>query len=377
MDTSSPQNGCWSDLPLELLEKIVSCLENSYLHVLRFRAVCRSWRSSTPLPPRIPSLMLPPLDVESEPILIKELAVYFVQQAVSGTGSTPLLLRAHETSDVMILEELFNPLPLEERNRRTELDLIDFRVRELWFDYSLQSDDGCVVAFTDSVAVNSSFRKTDCGRFTAVAWIYNRSVFAMWRMEADMWTTTTYSALPPLRSFVYCNDKLYAHDYFTGPVVAISATKPDCIELRPVAQAKLDTVRPYNLFLVESFGDLYLVTEYYSEPYFVVEKLDDEEEGGEWVKPGDEWKERLLFLSSSSSFSLMAKDFPEYKANCIYLPGIYNFYGTGPSGIGVFDMEDGTAMWWCDYYDCPEPPIWLHRYFQQPHQNEEFIHQRE
>ncbi|KAJ4842357.1 hypothetical protein Tsubulata_030431 [Turnera subulata] len=57
----------WSDLSRELLEMIVNCLQNNYLDVLRFRAVCRSWRrSSTPLPRAIPSLGVPPFVINDD-----------------------------------------------------------------------------------------------------------------------------------------------------------------------------------------------------------------------------------------------------------------------------------------------------------------------
>ncbi|KAK8527132.1 hypothetical protein V6N12_054357 [Hibiscus sabdariffa] len=49
------QRSCWSQLPRDLLSCISQHLD-SRLHVLRFRAVCSSWRASVPLPPKSPSL---------------------------------------------------------------------------------------------------------------------------------------------------------------------------------------------------------------------------------------------------------------------------------------------------------------------------------
>ncbi|KAJ4821956.1 hypothetical protein Tsubulata_032144, partial [Turnera subulata] len=54
---------CWSDLPCDLLEKIVNCHKSSRLYILRFRGVCRQWRSSIPLPPTYPSSLKLPFPV--------------------------------------------------------------------------------------------------------------------------------------------------------------------------------------------------------------------------------------------------------------------------------------------------------------------------
>ncbi|KAJ4849709.1 hypothetical protein Tsubulata_018995, partial [Turnera subulata] len=110
---------------------------------------------------------------------------------------------------------------------------------------------------------------------------------------------------------------------------------------------------------------------------FEVLKLD--EEGEEWVElGGDELKERVIFLghyyyygnrspsSSSFAFSVMAKDFPEYYANCIYVHGRkftrYLRKGFDCFDYGIFELEDFRVRSWSDYYsDGPEPPTWLHK----------------
>lgn len=67
MNSANPRIALsWSGLPPELLEKIGKRLHTD-IDVRRFRAVCRSWRSSTP-PYRFPTIKLPyPFDAEAEP----------------------------------------------------------------------------------------------------------------------------------------------------------------------------------------------------------------------------------------------------------------------------------------------------------------------
>lgn len=45
------QSRSWADLQPELLSSIYNRFDGSRLLLQRFRAVCRSWRSSCPLPP--------------------------------------------------------------------------------------------------------------------------------------------------------------------------------------------------------------------------------------------------------------------------------------------------------------------------------------
>ncbi|KAJ4827184.1 hypothetical protein Tsubulata_030175 [Turnera subulata] len=367
----------WSDLPSELLEKIGSCFQNNYVDVLRFRAVCSSWRrySSTPLPPRIRSLStLPPLVSRdnSYQYVLKELVVYSAQPARLSTTTPPLLLKQslQQSGDdaVMILKLLNSPVPLDGGNfkyRGKVFDLQDFRVNEMGFDHHLvPSGHGCsAVVNPREVAVSSRLCNIgDDKGFTVMAVLprYFASL-AVWRMGEESWTIITQDP----RSFhfdsvSYLNDKFYAMDLRRN--IAVIEYDKEIVTLRQVAQGKGKEHDRYKepKILVESLGNIFLVQgdlEQWKQDRtfrFEVEKLDEKE--GRWVKPSrDELKGHLLFAGYCRSFSLMPNDFPEYnKTNCIHFT---DFCIHSP--FAIFDLEDGRVKSWCEYHGCKwQLPTW-------------------
>ncbi|KAJ4835841.1 hypothetical protein Tsubulata_035335 [Turnera subulata] len=104
MMASPPSQRSWSDLPPELLSEIARFLRTSRLAILRFRGVCRSWRSSTP-PPKInpPSL---PLFQHCRHTVV-ESTVYSIQPTSDPTA-IPWLVRAqYSESGELIVKDLF------------------------------------------------------------------------------------------------------------------------------------------------------------------------------------------------------------------------------------------------------------------------------
>ncbi|KAJ4824096.1 hypothetical protein Tsubulata_044248, partial [Turnera subulata] len=214
--------GRWSDLPRDLLERIGNCLQNDYLDILRFRAVCSSWRrysSTDPLPPMIPSLTLPPLVYlnDSYQYVLKELAVYSVQPAhLPGTVTTPLVLSQSlksQTDEVMILKALNSPLCI--KHKGLVFDLRDFRVKEMWSDYCLVPSVLVSSSRTlppSEVAVSSSFRNIcDNDGFTVMAVIRPCSSLFVWTARDEGWTIINDPRFM-FDKVTYLNDKFYALD---------------------------------------------------------------------------------------------------------------------------------------------------------------------
>ncbi|KAJ4847010.1 hypothetical protein Tsubulata_048100 [Turnera subulata] len=294
---TSPQYSRWSDLPSELLEKIGSCLQNSYIGILRFRAVCSTWRrySSTPLPPKIQSLTLPPIVYlnNSYQYVLKELAVYSVQPAHLH-NTTPLLLKQSlESTDdpVMILKPLNSPLLDDRKHRGLVFDLRDFKVNEMWFDHCLlpRGHDGSRTVNPPEVevAVSSSLCNIGDDEGLTVVAIVPRlsSSLAVWRMGDKSWTITRDRRFQLFHSVSYFNDKFYAMDSKRN-IVVIDCDK-DTVNIRQlVAQGNCNEWNPYQI-LVESLGDIFLVQREFRRQdnieRCVVEKLDEKE--GKWVKP--------------------------------------------------------------------------------------------
>ncbi|KAJ4834094.1 hypothetical protein Tsubulata_024069 [Turnera subulata] len=100
-------------------------------------------------------------------------------------------------------------------------------------------------------------------------------------------------------------------------------------------------------------------------------KLDERK--GRWVKILDELKDCILFISAPCSFSVLARHFPGYKANCIYINKIHFTYCKEirtachhpGSGVVVYDIENGDVAELCHQYGCSPifwpPPCWLYK----------------
>ncbi|KAJ4835460.1 hypothetical protein Tsubulata_033822 [Turnera subulata] len=94
---SNASHSQWSDLPIDLLDKIAGCLETQS-DLGRFRSVCRGWRSSAPPPPplkasrvlRLP--WLPICDEFDEPYYfgLKEFTVYSIEPLPMDCHYKPL-----------------------------------------------------------------------------------------------------------------------------------------------------------------------------------------------------------------------------------------------------------------------------------------------
>ncbi|KAJ4843210.1 hypothetical protein Tsubulata_011419 [Turnera subulata] len=345
------KNYCWTDLPLDLLEKIGSYLQDSYVDILRFRAVCSSWRSSTPLPPIVPSLKtLPPLvpddNNKSRHCLLKKLTVFSLQPADDLSGATtPLLLRTLPSKPNSKSEQEDHVIPLEALNypelgAKYLLDTRDFRVKEIWFDHYLEAVDG------------SSSDNENPTRGVAVCWgddfdvcmvmvVTPSSELEMWRTGDDSWAFLDSS--DKFVSVVYFNEKFFALDQF-GRVLAIDAAKPNSVqEISRDPTTFLENCYEVDFVLVKSLGHLFLVFE--DREWFMRTLMLDEVKG-EWVRPprdDESRRERLLFVTLKSSFSIVAKDFPEYNDTWIVYFRDHPF----------------------PFHGCCEPPNWVQKFLAQ------------
>ncbi|MBA0850261.1 hypothetical protein Goshw_027511 [Gossypium schwendimanii] len=145
----------WSELPKELISYIAKCLDTR-TDVLRFRAVCCSWRASVPLPPKSPKLPMHfslPVNDPRKPIVsavISQTVVYRIAQP--GFHAHPnrksCFIRVEETEQ----ENKFRLVnPFSERlikhmpaNFPKEINHLNFRVEELTKGFSIRllKDDG-------------------------------------------------------------------------------------------------------------------------------------------------------------------------------------------------------------------------------------------
>ncbi|XP_058010134.1 F-box protein SKIP23-like [Hevea brasiliensis] len=146
MDASSPH---WASLQSDLLYRIAKCLSTS-VDVLRFRAVCHSWRSSIPSPPKIPSLKLhfpigPRPYLNGYLLLIKS-TVYAFQSLTNSDSSCDtartLLIKIQESKSgkMILIDPLFasHSENLDTTEFPRVLNLLDDRVHEISKAYVLE-----------------------------------------------------------------------------------------------------------------------------------------------------------------------------------------------------------------------------------------------
>ncbi|KAL0303868.1 UNVERIFIED_CONTAM: putative F-box protein [Sesamum radiatum] len=138
----------WSDLPQELVEKIVDCLDTE-TDVLRFRAICSSWRSLTRPFKRSPCtpLKLPLISKTSNPFFkdayysLIERNVYRIQLPES-TEPRFRLVKTERSSDGKLC--ILNPVCgrrikiLSETQLPKLLNTLNFRISEVCKGYTLR-----------------------------------------------------------------------------------------------------------------------------------------------------------------------------------------------------------------------------------------------
>ncbi|KAJ4830721.1 hypothetical protein Tsubulata_015591 [Turnera subulata] len=351
---------CWSDLTCDLLEKIVNCHKSSRLYIIRFRGVFRQWRSSLPLPPTYPSSpklpfpMAPDFTVPDKLILMESTicSIQLLSQTTSSTSTTttpPCLVRIQhsESGNAIVQNLLCNPLPNDWNTSRPfflMMDLLDFRVSEICNDHLLDQ----VVPPTRKVAVASGFSKIGEG-FTVMAVISGKLL--AWRMEDDKWTSIFDHAF--FLKVSYIRGKFYAIGY-GGLAITVD---PDSLKTTQLAHERQGCPFDILSYVVVSCGDILGVFVGGSIISIQVGKLDEEKHL--WVKAGDELKNRIAFIGINYSFSVLAKDFPGYKANSIYFDNTYPNFAESPvcghpgSTVVVYEMEKGFGSELCDQCDCP------------------------
>ncbi|XP_010266938.1 PREDICTED: F-box protein SKIP23-like [Nelumbo nucifera] len=390
----------WSQLPHELLELIAKQL-TTYFDVLRFRAVCSTWRSAVSprryrLPGRFPILTNEEVTDTSGGFYLSKRSIFRLglpenhRQVVAGAGSDGWLIKVEEdTPEVM---HLLNPLsrnqikPLPATFPKV-LDLSEIRVSELGQEYVLQYVDYRSSGDADNLYMEKVVFSLNpaYGHDYMLLTIHVSGKLAMFKSGDETWTIIQDLTFP-YDDVIHFKGKFYAVDH-TGRTVTVDSSPAVTVIAFPVFGGD-------KKFLVESEGDLLLVDMYLSvgpdddpnnnededaifghiDSYiiektvkFEVFKLDPGRQ--KWVSMkslGD----RLLFLGDNCSFSASASDFAGCKGNCIYFTDNF-FHSNGEEDgapfmdhdIGVFNLEDGSIGPLASYPGYSKlfwpPPSWI------------------
>ncbi|KAK9284135.1 hypothetical protein L1049_023302 [Liquidambar formosana] len=360
----------WSDLPTDLLAMIGERL-NTRMDILRFRGVCKSWRSSIPpYPPYPPSpLRLPfpvppncPIDeIPHGYITVTEFTIYRLQEnpkasifeassfsSSSSSRSKNILakVREEDKNNVCILTP-FSEVPIQLWHKKFPrvMNLFDFHVSEIGKIYRTPSyslHNGSSIRWfhcINKVAVSSSnFVRT--GSYAVMA-IYNHGRLCFLKSGDEEWTAIDEQN-SGYREVISHKGKFYAVTH-TGRAIVVDSFS----EVSEIACSIFGGGGGRQMHLVESLDDLLLVDRC---PYFGpalvkfrVHKLDEEEH--KWVEMTS-LGERVLFVDQDGSFSVSSRDLTGCEGNCIYYVDRYlNKY------TSVFSLEDGRVR--------PASSFWL------------------
>ncbi|KAG8650511.1 F-box protein SKIP23 [Manihot esculenta] len=401
--TSKPD---WSQLHSELLELILSKL--SLVQIIRFKAVCSSWRSiaesyvssSCYAPfPQTPWLLLPPNqedDTDSRCFFsLEDKKVYQIKNMGNQFGCDVWRVGSSHGWLLVLDDEanpfLFNPFS-QVRIRLPTLEIFMFEVNRSYFIQELRK-----FFITKAVLLSDPSRDKNYGVLVIFGY---RSRLAFCAKTGSCWTVLN-GASQGYSDIICSNDIVYA------------LTLDNSIEVwdfhacLPRKRREIHPLIPKNMveatesfrgshssqsYLVESSGDLLLVMRYVGNfvnqegepvdetyllsdedtqplvcPYqtlmFHVYKLDYNEQ--KWVEV-DNLKNEALFLGGNHSMSLSAQEFSGFERNCIYFTDdnwnlMNGDYLYGGHDFGKFSLEDKTVkpFYACDLGRIDPPPFWI------------------
>ncbi|PRQ47295.1 putative F-box domain-containing protein [Rosa chinensis] len=363
-DTCGNQRGeCWSDLPVELLQSIAKRLDTK-IDVSRSRAVCKSWRFS-----------IPPLTVNSPPIkvhlgnvirrgvrLVKKTTlgmrvVYHVAPQPPASNSRGWLVKVTEgeapldKTHIMLHPLSGTPFPknpVANPLLPKELNFYDFRVSELSRTYHTP------YTFPVAVSLNS-----DCPALMMI--VEGKLYHCKLGVDGEIPKCKEIESLISSIKYVdvICHEGKFYVVSVDGRTVVVDSSLTAKMIATPISAPVIPRSVPACIrkrYLVESFGELLLViylattTEcrHLSElgVTFEIFKLNAAEK--QWVEMAT-LDDRILFVGEDSCFSVLARDFPGCKGNCIYFYDPCSRrckYRSQPrifSNIGVFDIDGGGS----------------------------------
>ncbi|KAF2312476.1 hypothetical protein GH714_034809 [Hevea brasiliensis] len=237
MDSSSPQ---WASLGIDLLSKIAKCLDTS-VDILRFSAVCYSWRSSIPPPPKIPSpcpsLKLP-FAIGPNPCLNPNRRGYFllIESTIYALQPLTKISDSCKTTKTWLIK-------IEESKSGKVLNFLDYRVDETSKAHGLKFVDQGKAPELDfnelksttmikKVVTSSNLDKIGDG--FAIMALHTAGKLGVWRMGDTEWHNINDNReRSHYYDIVYHKWKFYALD-FTGLVLSVDPATLKLTEFSPV-----------------------------------------------------------------------------------------------------------------------------------------------
>ncbi|KAL6226958.1 hypothetical protein ACLB2K_000917 [Fragaria x ananassa] len=322
-------------LPTELFEDIVKRLNSTKSDVSRFRAVCRSWRSSIPpVDSKLQNFKIKTWKENNYKILhVNEVAVYhhLVSPAINPGEQVP--------RDWLV--KLCSP-----DQGGQVMNLLDFQGFELAKAYELSG--------VQRFVMSTNFDSPDAmlihrgELYHGGLGLDNKGYVNLFKFEDNQlfMRCSSYEDVIFYRGMFYAvtpDGRAIAVD---GKLTKVAVSHPICIKYQYHCN------KHRVLSLVESSGDLLLVERFSRKGWcdgnplkidvkFKVYKLNAVEEKWVEMQASDLSDRILVFLTGVHDyygFSLAAKDFPGCQGNCIY------FSTKKLPQVGVFDLSNGTLF---------------------------------
>ncbi|XP_044492505.1 F-box protein SKIP23-like [Mangifera indica] len=359
MDTITPD---WTSLPGELLTSIAKRLHTK-IDILRFRAVCRSFRCILPHPPKFlfPESILKTTDFlkgpnpdSEDPFVLIESTVYVIQPLDDET-SAPWLVEVEETtSGKFQIKDPLSELYLKNLPQKS-LNLLDYRVKEISKSYMFElasTDEGNERDSSDSFVaaevVPSSFIDQNDDGFVVMAKFGDQ--LSVWRNIDKKWTDidTAEIEIPDYPvDIVYRNHKFYTISYVDSAIIV------DSKSLNVVEVAfPVDLAGWFDIYLLESSNDLLMIAWNGTDKKLLVFKLDEEK--CQWIQVTDGLEDRVFFVGLRSSYSVVADDFCGCKGSHVYIKVVDE--DDTELDVKTFNLKDNSVEEIDDNPFWPPPP---------------------
>ncbi|XP_023543888.1 putative F-box protein At1g65770 [Cucurbita pepo subsp. pepo] len=387
----------WSELPPEIWSAVGKHLHN-YIDAVRFRSVCRSWRSSVPPVPKIspPIRLRFPSPINTASLFVDaflsqstfyRLAPLIHEQSPNSSSSSQngrlVKMEKSELGKMRFLHPLSKRLIRCNPEEHKELNLLDLRIDELAISYSLKyTDTACVpgiakvVVFPTSIGPDVEdctviavfedgklgFARSGDEKWTLIdeqsfhyddVIVYNRQYYAVDRWGTVFWIDSSMRLVqfsPPLiglgqqKHLVECGGELLVIDRFLDKERSVQHPTDIMDDAHPMA---IPFRRPDNDSSPRAVD-------------FKAHKLD--QEWGTWVELKN-LGNRSIILGNDCCLSFEASEFEGCKENCIYYTDVNDNEFSKRSFSRVFDLEGGRIGNILCYPGrigiFSPPPIWL------------------
>ncbi|ONH97212.1 hypothetical protein PRUPE_7G176500 [Prunus persica] len=326
----------WNNLPTDLLEAVGKRLKTK-TDVSRFRAICRSWRSSV-LPfdqkqPRFPIriMMKFPFPVNCFFLTITEDTVYHLvpppninsddSASTSSTRGWVVRLREGESGEPSMLHPLSSSFHIKRLPKSVFpklINLLEFRVFELAKTYTMYHSDHSVSSYRVAISLSPDWPAI---MVVAAGKLYHC------KLGPDIEMCTRVDITSEVFEDVICFEGKFYAVCHNGTAVVVDPSLEMTLIASPISPDHGSSVHCIKN-LVQSLGEIILVERYPSRMKqrrlfpvkFRVYKLNAVER--KWVEM-EGLDGRILCVENLYSFSVPAGDFPGCQRSCIYFSDPY------------------------------------------------------